>query len=151
MLLLWILFVIYVSCLSCCLVWSLQPCGHLLGNGWPLVTFPCGVPVQMWYLIVSIPDLCLLLTLKHGVSLSVTRFLHQNKSDLVAILYVKVLIATSLLPTIHEQSLDLQTGNYVINREPCHVLKNSMEISAYFVAFCANVVTQLNSPGKSAS
>ena len=151
MLLLWILFVIYVSCLSYCLDCSLQPCGHLLGNGWPLVTFPCGVPVQMWYLIVSIPDLCLLLTLKHGVPLVVTRFLHQSNSDLVAILYVNMLIATSLLPTIHEQSLDLQNVNYVINREPFHVLKNSMEISAYFVAFCAKLVTQLNSPGKSAS
>ena len=26
----------YASCLSCCLVCSLQPCGHLLGQGWPL-------------------------------------------------------------------------------------------------------------------
>ena len=26
-------FVINVSCLSCCLVCSLQPCGHLLGKG----------------------------------------------------------------------------------------------------------------------
>ena len=55
-LLLWIFFffVIYVSCLPCFLVCSLQPCGHLLGKGWPLgyfvrdvflcfVTFPCGV------------------------------------------------------------------------------------------------------------
>ena len=34
-LLLWTLFVIYVSCLSLlyCLVCSLQPCGHLLGKG----------------------------------------------------------------------------------------------------------------------
>ena len=32
-LLLWNLFVICVSCLSCCLVCSLQPCGHLLGKG----------------------------------------------------------------------------------------------------------------------
>ena len=24
------------------------------------VTFPCGVPGQVWYLIVSIPDICLL-------------------------------------------------------------------------------------------
>ena len=23
-----------------------------------LVTFPCGIPGQVWYLIVSIPDLC---------------------------------------------------------------------------------------------
>ena len=29
---LWIIFVIYVSCLSCFLVCSLQPCGHLLGK-----------------------------------------------------------------------------------------------------------------------
>ena len=32
-LLLWISFVIYVLCLSCLLVFSLQPCGHLLGKG----------------------------------------------------------------------------------------------------------------------
>ena len=34
-LLLWIIFVIFVSCfsLSYCLVSSLQPCGHLLGKG----------------------------------------------------------------------------------------------------------------------
>ena len=58
------------------------PCGHLLGKGWPLglvgdvycilftfpccdvycifVTFPCGILGQVWYLIVSFPDLCLL-------------------------------------------------------------------------------------------
>ena len=70
-LLLWIIFVIYVWCLPCFFVCSLQPCGHLLGNGSPLgslvcdvscvfVTFPCGVLVQEWYFIVSISDLCLL-------------------------------------------------------------------------------------------
>ena len=32
-LLLWIIFVIYASCLSCFHVCSLQPRGHLLGNG----------------------------------------------------------------------------------------------------------------------
>ena len=31
--LLWIIFAIYVSSLSCCLVCSLLPCGHLLGKG----------------------------------------------------------------------------------------------------------------------
>ena len=45
--------------------------GYLLGKDWPLgslayyillcfVTFPCGILGQVWYLIVSIPDLCLL-------------------------------------------------------------------------------------------
>ena len=32
-LLLWIICVIYVLCLSCFRVWSLLPCGHLLGKG----------------------------------------------------------------------------------------------------------------------
>ena len=64
-LLLWILFVIYVTCLSCFLVCSLQPCGHLPWIGltswlscvWYFivffVTFPCGVLGQVWCLICS--------------------------------------------------------------------------------------------------
>ena len=36
-------FLIYVSCLSCFLVCSLQPCGHLLGKGWPLCFLVCDV------------------------------------------------------------------------------------------------------------
>ena len=49
-------------------------CGHLLGKGWPLGSrlwcllwvchFPIGILGQVWYLIVSIPDLCNLITLK---------------------------------------------------------------------------------------
>ena len=65
-------FVIYVSCFFI-LVCSFQPCGHLLGKGWPLgslalviycafVTFPCGVLGQVWCLIVSIPGLAFFLT-----------------------------------------------------------------------------------------
>ena len=48
-------------CMSCSF-------GHLLGKGWPLgsfvmfncvfVTFPCGILGQVWYMIVSTPDLC---------------------------------------------------------------------------------------------
>ena len=39
------LFVICVSCLflSYCLVFLLQPCGHILGKGWPLDSFVCDV------------------------------------------------------------------------------------------------------------
>ena len=69
-LLLYIVFVIYVSC-SCFLACSLQPCGHLLRNDLHLgslvfdvslcfITFPCGVLCQVWYWIVSISDLWLL-------------------------------------------------------------------------------------------
>ena len=45
-------------------------CGHLLGKGWPLGSrllcllwvchFPIAILGQVWYLIVSIPDLCTL-------------------------------------------------------------------------------------------
>ena len=70
MLLLWINYVIYVSC-SCFLDCSLQPCAHLIGKGWPLgslvsqyvmfncvfVTFLCDVLGQLWCLVVMIPDL----------------------------------------------------------------------------------------------
>ena len=80
-------FIIYVSCLSCFLVCSLQPCGHQLEKGWPLgslvyvmfycvfVIFPCSVLGQTWYLIVSLPDLCLLtyfVSISEQVSLSMT-------------------------------------------------------------------------------
>ena len=49
-----------------------MPCGHLLGKGWSLGSrllcltvslsrhFPIGTLGQVWYLIVSIPDLCTL-------------------------------------------------------------------------------------------
>ena len=62
--------VIYVTWLLCNLVCSLQPYCYQLGKGEPLcsivcnvflyfVTLSCGELGQVWYLIVSIPDLCL--------------------------------------------------------------------------------------------
>ena len=61
-------------CMLSCL-FLVQPCDYLLGKGWPLgslvcdvflffITFPYGVLGQVWYLILWIPDLCLLLYLK---------------------------------------------------------------------------------------
>ena len=57
--------------LTYCLVCVYQPCGHLLGKDWPIGAYVfdvflcfCHVPIcvlgQAWYLIVLIPDLCLL-------------------------------------------------------------------------------------------
>ena len=43
------IFVIYVSCLSYVLVCSLQPCGHLLGKGWPLGSLVCYVLLRFWH------------------------------------------------------------------------------------------------------
>ena len=71
-LLLWIFYVFVLSCV--CYVFVrvclYVLCGHLLGKGWPLGSrlwcllwvchFPIGILGQVWYLIVSIPDLCIL-------------------------------------------------------------------------------------------
>ena len=60
-------------CSVLCLLCFVRVClyvlrGHLLGKGWPLgsrlwcllwvCNFPIGILGQVWYLIVSIPDLC---------------------------------------------------------------------------------------------
>ena len=60
-------------CSVLCLLCFVRVClyvlrGHLLGKGWPLCSrlwcllwvchFPIGILGQVWYLIVSIPDLC---------------------------------------------------------------------------------------------
>ena len=71
-LLLWIFYVFVLSCV--CYVFVrvclYVLCGHLLGKGWPLGSrlwcllwvchFLIGILGQVWYLIVSIPDLCTL-------------------------------------------------------------------------------------------
>ena len=66
-------------CSVLCLLCFVRVClyvlrGHLLGKGWPLGSrlwcllwvchFPIGILGQVWYLIVSIPDLCNLTYLK---------------------------------------------------------------------------------------
>ena len=43
------IFVTYVLCLSCFLVFLLQPCGHLLGKGWPLGLLVCEVLLCFCY------------------------------------------------------------------------------------------------------
>ena len=58
--------VLCLLCFVCVCLYVL--CGHLLGKGWPLGSrlwcllwvchFPIGILGQVWYMIVSIPDLC---------------------------------------------------------------------------------------------
>ena len=76
-LLLWIFYVFVLSCV--CYVFVrvclYVLCGHLLGKGWPLSSrlwcllwvchFPIDILGQVWYLIVSIPDLCTLTYFVH--------------------------------------------------------------------------------------
>ena len=67
----WFLFVCFLSCVShafvsvhCYLVvdcWERADLLALVGDvDCIFVTFPCGILDQVWYLIVSIPDICLL-------------------------------------------------------------------------------------------
>ena len=39
-------------------VYLLMPCDRFVKSNFVFVTFPCGILVQVWYLIVSIPDIC---------------------------------------------------------------------------------------------
>ena len=68
-LLLWIVCVFFLSCASrafasvdCCLVvtyWERTDLLALVGDVYCIfVTFQCGILGQVWYLIVSFPDLC---------------------------------------------------------------------------------------------
>ena len=73
-------------CSVLCLLCFVRVClyvlrGHLLGKGWPLGSrlwcllwvchFPIGILGQVWYLIVSIPDLC-----------NLTYFTYEGRTDL---------------------------------------------------------------------
>ena len=83
-LLLWIICVTCILCLSCSLVCSLQPCGHLLGKDWPLsslvrmfscgfVTFQCSLLGQVWCFIVLFLIFVFFLTQKpHNQNLRLT-------------------------------------------------------------------------------
>ena len=76
-LLLWIFYVFVLSyvCYVFVRVCLYVLCGHLLGKGWPLGSrlwcllwvchFPIGILGQVWYLILSIPDLCTLTYFKY--------------------------------------------------------------------------------------
>ena len=64
MFLLWIIFVSYVSCLSCFFVYALQPCGHLLGKGWPLGSLVCYVLLCFCYFPMWCPGSGVLLDCK---------------------------------------------------------------------------------------
>ena len=75
---LWIVCVVCILCLSCFRVCSLLPCGRRGLTSWLLfvmfncvfVTFLCDILCQVWYLIVSIPDLYRLSYLSYTFSVT---------------------------------------------------------------------------------
>ena len=82
-------FVFFVSCVShafasvhCCIVvtcWERADFLALVGDVYCIfVTFPCVILGQVWYLIVSFPDLCLVSYFKLNVKLNFDcRYLEQ--------------------------------------------------------------------------
>ena len=98
------LFVICVSCLSLsyCLVFSLQPCGHLQGKDLPPVSLKCDVilclchlsircPGQLCCSIVLIPNLCLLAYFETWCSKELSRWCGSFEVT------ISTLIAASLM------------------------------------------------------
>ena len=90
-------------CSVLCLLCFVRIClyvlrGHLLGKGWPLSSrlwcllwvchFPIGILGQVWYLIVSIPDLC---NLTYFGVLSNFAIILKKKRELIAFLFWFVL------------------------------------------------------------
>ena len=67
-----LVFAMFFACLFICALWSPAGKGLPLGSRlWCLLWvchFPIGILSQMWYLIVTIPDLCTLLTLSSFVN-----------------------------------------------------------------------------------
>ena len=111
-------------CSVLCLLCFVHVClyvlrGHLLGKGWPLGSrlwcllwvchFPIGILGQVWYLIVSIPDLC-----------NLTYFDYQACSLLQYITKYEVFVIANLFIM----------GNYLMNCD-----KKKIEPTIFFNLF----------------
>ena len=92
-------------CSVLCLLCFVRVClyvlrGHLLGKGWPLGSrlwcllwvchFPIGILGQVWYLIVSIPDLCNLTYFVVQLLFSLFFFFLKNNIFISLLLPLKV-------------------------------------------------------------
>ena len=85
-------------------------CGHLLGKGWPLGSrlwcllwvchFPIGILGQVWYLIVSIPDLCILTYFKNPL----------NQPSLVHCTKILLLLRQGDHDIVHHELLKINLG-----------------------------------------
>ena len=96
-------------------------CGHLLGKGWPLGSrlwcllwvchFPIGILGQVWYLIVSIPDLCNLITLVPNYSLWMHTHIWCFRSQ-ISLLHVQALW---VLETTKREKSEVIQQNYMFS------------------------------------
>ena len=121
-------------CSVLCLLCFVRVClyvlrGHLLGKGWPLGSrlwcllwvchFPIGILGQVWYLIVSIPDLCNLTYFGNTTCKYCTLWLNSIILIAIAIAPSNAIVLpiqnwqTQLAPTIHILCIELY-------RQPFH-------------------------------
>ena len=105
------------------------------------VTFPCGILGQVWYLIVSIPDLCRL-----------SYFVLFEKTDILVhklfeyrILFIKIPFRNGILETDDDNSCHVKPGPKVIKLSSC-----STQLSLKFqllkesnLYFCSCLNTQM--------
>ena len=89
-------FFVFVSCVShafasvpCCLMvtcWERTDLLALVGDVYFIfLTFPCGIMGEVWYLIVSLPDLCLpsYFYRYHKIRKAFSKFYHRNSELIV--------------------------------------------------------------------
>ena len=114
--------VLCLLCFVCVCLYVLR--GHLLGKGWPLGSrlwcllwvchFPIGILGQVWYLIVSIPDLC-----------NLTYFTYQAR------LWERLLTSRGL-PSDSTCVLKAKPGKLDIKRHEPGILFISLPIVSFF-------------------
>ena len=106
---LFLIFLIYVSCLSllCGLVWSLQPCVYLLDKGWPLGSLVCCICLRFCQLSIwcfgsnisqcmRFPTMCFVQPAKPQISLRIrVSKLHRRLQRLVRVYTCVTLLAIS--------------------------------------------------------
>ena len=69
----------FVHCCLAVTCWERADLLALVGGNYCIfVTFPCGILVQLWYLIVSFPDLCRLSNFAHLKHRSINKVLEKN-------------------------------------------------------------------------
>ena len=126
-------------------------CGHLLGKGWPLGSrlwcllwvchFPIGILGQVWYLIVSIPDLCTI------TYFYIPHILSVNAQT--SLIVCAVLLEPSLLSHVHK--IDVHMTYFSVNAQtrlsmhavlPEHSLLSHIHkmgvFMASFISQCSN-------------
>ena len=121
------------------------PCGHLLGKGWSLgfilwcltvsFYFPIGILCLVWYLIVSIPDLCTLTYFESWTGGT----LHRNK--LLPLIKVRHLAVTDVC-TLYTTKYGLAAWNMSWNSLIIHFI--ALNIDLRLINYRQNIHDRLN-------